>query len=271
MIAEGVCKLTGEKGRFVDAHLLPKALTRAGRKNGEKFIEDGPEVVRRRVASSWYDPRLVIASGEALLARLDSSGIQELRRSGLVWSSSSHANLVAAVSDGSPNVRIQNVRIPHPKRLRMFLLSLLWRSVASELDAFSKIGMDEAELESLRRLVLQNESGADDEFPVLLWALAGPGPEHNHTPIFQKSDDPGAEIPADYFRFYLDGLLIIFGSRFPKEEFWKTIKPFWKSENSMAEVIVQPFEHSRQKRDLYDVMLGLGWQETLRNNEGTHG
>jgi hypothetical protein len=261
MKTEGVCKLTGEFGRFVDSHLLPKALTRAGRTKGEKFIENGPAVVRQtNVSSSWYDTELVIRSGEDILERYDDWGIRELRRAGLVWSSPSHSHLVPYGASEAPYVGTARVRINHPKRLRLFCLSLLWRAAASSLPAFDKIRLDSAELEFLRRLLLWESVDDFGNFPIILWSLLGPGAQHNHTPIFQRSGELGAELPVDYYRFYIDGLLVLFGGAEPTEPFWKAQSTYLVHETPELDVLTQPFEYSRQRRDLYDVFLGTEWR-----------
>jgi hypothetical protein len=82
---EGICKLTGKKGKFVRSHIIPAALTRLEAPN--RLIQSGPEDRPKRRASSGYDPHLVIDAGEAILARYDDWAITELRRNRLIWSS----------------------------------------------------------------------------------------------------------------------------------------------------------------------------------------
>jgi Ser/Thr protein kinase RdoA (MazF antagonist) len=84
---EGLCGLTGKPGKYVKAHILPAALTEAG-DNAGALTQHGEGQTRPiRRWTSWYDPRLVTAEGEAILAAYDEWAIQELRRLKLVWSS----------------------------------------------------------------------------------------------------------------------------------------------------------------------------------------
>ncbi|MER9585376.1 hypothetical protein [Mesorhizobium sp. M0276] len=84
-MASGICKLTGEFGKYVDSHLLPKALTKAGGL-GVPFTKSGMGRRPSTRHSSWYDNRLVTQAGEDILAKLDDWAIKELRKARLVWS-----------------------------------------------------------------------------------------------------------------------------------------------------------------------------------------
>lgn len=255
----GKCELTGTVGRYIDSHLLPKALTRAGRTRGEKYIEDGPDSPRvAEVSSSWYDKGLVTGDGEDILSRLDNWGIRELRRAGLVWSSPSPIREEKLLGEVSVRLNSYTVHIAHPKRLRVFILSLLWRAAATRLSAFSRIALSKEDLDFLRRIIIGEEEDNKENFPILLWYLIPPGIEHNHTPIFQQPHDKGAELPVGYFRIYVDGLLIMLGERNSgSAEFWRNSLEYRVFDNHPVRVITQPFRQSRQYRDITDVAMGV--------------
>jgi hypothetical protein len=69
-MTNGVCKLTGNSGKFVRSHLIPKALTRPSVAGGY-FISAGPGIRPKKSWSSWYDEELVIRKGERILADYD--------------------------------------------------------------------------------------------------------------------------------------------------------------------------------------------------------
>ncbi|MBB6428047.1 hypothetical protein [Sphingopyxis sp. JAI128] len=46
-MADGICKLTGESGPLVKAHIIPKALTPPAAK-GQPFAQAGPDYAPRR-------------------------------------------------------------------------------------------------------------------------------------------------------------------------------------------------------------------------------
>lgn len=85
-MATGRCKLTGELGPFVKAHILPKALTYPAEK-GLPFAQSGRDYPPIKRWSSWYDSSIVTAAGEKTLADHDDWAIEALREHQLVWSS----------------------------------------------------------------------------------------------------------------------------------------------------------------------------------------
>ena len=66
----GQCKLTGTRGRYVNAHIIPEALTET-LWNSKPLTQIGRYGRRIKRWTTWYDSRLVTAEGEAILARYD--------------------------------------------------------------------------------------------------------------------------------------------------------------------------------------------------------
>ena len=82
----GICKLTLTNGKFVDSHIIPKALTKPAQK-GMPFLQFKSDRHPIKRWSSWYDPCLVTQAGEDILTEFDTWAIIELRKHKLVWSS----------------------------------------------------------------------------------------------------------------------------------------------------------------------------------------
>lgn len=149
----GICKLTGNTGRFVDLHILPKALTKADGL-GPGLVEFG-NGKRVRRSSSWYDQRLVTTEGEKILAEYDDWAIKALRKHALVWSGwgpRMSLNGVQAIP-GTP-WGFRSVSGSDWKKLRLFFLSLLWRAAATDRPEFNEIDLPLEHLEQLRLMVL---------------------------------------------------------------------------------------------------------------------
>jgi len=210
-LIHGVCKLTGSTGKFVDSHLIPKALTRAGGL-GSSLIQGG--VGRRPVTrhSSWYDPELVTQEGETILAKLDDWAIRELRRTKLVWSGWGPTKTLTDV-DLIPGTEWGNrfVESKHWRRLRLFFLSLLWRAAASTREEFSEVRLADEDRERLRKMIVEENPDPIDYFQIQLVQLSTLGFEHNHTPISGTKVISGVNGESDYevpfYRFYFDGLI----------------------------------------------------------------
>jgi hypothetical protein len=193
----GVCKLTGNSGTFVKAHLLPKAVTRPT-VAGEYFISGGEGSRPKKSWSSWYDEELVIRKGEDILARYDNWAIAELRRLELIWSGWGASTSVETWLPSKPaGFGLRLVECADPDKLRLFFLSLLWRAAATTLPAFDKISMRPVELELLRTMVLDGIPRPLDFYPTSLLQIVPRGDPHNIGPF-----------PTDFsFRFYFDGLI----------------------------------------------------------------
>ena len=210
------CRLTGNEGKFVDSHLIPRALTKH-HTAGKPFIQTRGSLRPIRRQTSWYDPKLVTREGEDILASYDGWAVAELRKHRLVWDSWGLRKRLSAEDhepiDGTAYGLRRIFGIDETK-LRLFFLSLLWRAAASELVEFKEVMLAPDELEQLRQMVRDGSAGEIDFFPVSLTQLSTRGPKHNHAPIAQDKLIPAygdvGEASIPIFRFYFDGLIAHF-------------------------------------------------------------
>ena len=208
----GRCKLTGKQGTFVASHLLPKSLTKPSQP-GRPFVEAGHGSRPVRRWDSWFDKELVIRSGEDILARFDAAGIEELRKHMLLWSGRDTGSTLPNVQllSEEHGFGIRQIQDTNAKVLRMFFLSLLWRSAASNRREVAAVTLASSDLEQLRLLLLNDEVGPKDFFPIALTQLTEIGEPHNFAPMATEMAKPpldGIEpgtIPT--FRFYFNGLI----------------------------------------------------------------
>jgi len=212
----GLCRLTGQTGRFVESHILPKSLTRPVAP-GVPFVQGGQRLRPVRRWSSWTDKKLVISEGEKILRDLDTWAIPVLRQHRLVWSGWGEASdLPAADHEQIPNTSngFRSITFADPFRLRLFFLSLLWRAAASDLPEMAEIVMPPDHLDRLTVMVRDGDPYPLGFYPMGLYQLSSRGPTHNHGPIALVMTTPEFdEVPArefDMFRFYLEGLAIRF-------------------------------------------------------------
>lgn len=257
----GVCKLTGERGNFARSHIIPRALTKP-RAGGEAFAQfgGGKRPVRRR--NSWYDPQLVIHKGEALLRDYDTWGIRELRRTKLVWRSWGPMQKLST-KDFLPfkgtDWGVRRVTFSDPKRMRLFLLSLLWRAATTNLQEFSEIKIRASDLKKLTKFVREGVLPPNSFFPVTMTQISTVGYMHNLSPIAQNKEANrilGIRIPAeDIFRFYFDGLVIHFYRR-PRPETLDGIKHMAVGSVRPINISTVTFERSWQLLNLQAVENG---------------
>lgn len=256
----GICALTGKKGQFVKSHILPRALTKIATK-GQKVIEAGLGKGKADRLDTWYDDQLCTQDGETILERIDTRGIDLLRDLNLIWSgwNSHDTELVATKWDHLPiNEGPRIVTIPDEAALRLFLLSLIWRSSASRRREFSDFKLLPEEEESMRKRVASEDPAPPDDFPVLLFQLSTRGYRHNRTPIIEKfefEESDGTKSPLyTRVRIYLDGfishIILPRGAEFSEE-----LRKLFLGNNDKAMIFTNKFEDSRTFVDMKEVIL----------------
>lgn len=255
---EGTCKLTRLHGRFVDAHIIPKALTKPS-EQGAPFIQsDGLERPARRW-SSWYDSKLVIEEGEKILADYDTWAVSELRKHKLVWSGFGPVLSIPGVQPivGVPHWGIREITGIDPGRFRLFFLSLLWRAAASDRREFARIVLPREQLEQLRRMVLNRDPQPLSFYPVELVQISTMGPAHNHTPITSMRTTPAFDGQPErqdlIVRFYFDGLAVHFRVQ-EKDDDPHPRSPMEVGAGSRLVVPAVEFEGSAQKTMLETII-----------------
>lgn len=260
----GKCQLTGDHGRFVKCHILPEALTRH-EEPGQPIYQAGERRRPVKRMTSWYDPKLVTLTGERILARYDDWAITFLRRNKLVWSGWSGQKLPAerAIDLGGAWQAIIVESDDWP-RLRLFLLSVLWRAAASKLPEFSEIVLPSADLERLRHMVAAGETDPLDFFPATLVQLTTKGPRHNHSPISGvKSLGPYGPVldrKIRFFRFFIEGLVIHFDLDSSGAGDIALLGPMAVGAGRSLVILGHPFEGSFQASNL-GMMLVEAWED----------
>lgn len=247
----GQCRLTLECGEFVEAHIIPKALTRPS-KPGNPFIETGRGSRPKRRWASWHDSELVTRAGEDILAKIDNAAILALRKHHLVWSG-------FPVDSDLPGHRLfsntpfgyRTITGPEMPALRVFFLSLLWRAAASNRLEFNLITIPESDLEILRRAILGKLSPKLSFYPCHLTQLSSRGEIHNHSPapdskLFENLTGIGHRKLFIY-RFYLDGLICHTHIYNSDEVFTNSLGDLVVGRSDSLRVSTVTYEESRQK------------------------
>ncbi|KAA8672638.1 hypothetical protein [Pantoea dispersa] len=262
IIAEGICKLTGKKGKFVDSHILPRALTLLSKK-GERAIQkwhNGPETKRFQ---GWYDNQLVIQDGESILRDIDDKAIKILRRNHLVWSgwptfqrSLLDEELSVPMSADGFSFRIFNNI--DTSALKVFFLSIVWRAAASTREDMSEVVLHPDLLERLRIATLTKSPLNYNDFPIRLHQIYDRGIPHNRTPIIERQEfdlgPPYAYMSYLFCRIYLDGL-IAHVALDADDNYCSSLGNLLLGNGKELGVIVNPFNTSRSFSNLKEVML----------------
>lgn len=251
----GTCALTGEYGQFVKSHLIPRALTRLSH-SGEKFIQSGIGERSVMVSDSWYDLKLVVRSGEDILADIDDAGIRELRANHLIWSGwGRHMSLQSLLGIES-NMSFRELDLQSTKNLRLFFLSLMWRAGASGLSHFRHVSLAPEEVEDLRRRVVSRAPGAQEDYPIVLHQISDLGARHNRVPLLEEETmtiegEPNRKLV--YVRFYFEGLVakIYLPNR---SDLPPKFANLGINDRSAFIVVLHKFEQSRTRDNLVQMM-----------------
>nr|WP_298926507.1 hypothetical protein [uncultured Erythrobacter sp.] len=256
----GICKLTGNSGKFVKSHIIPRALT-LPRSGGDGFAELGQRKRPKRRFDSWYDIALVTLAGENILTDYDTFAIGELRSLQLIWQSWGPMKKLAVTGfeqiSGTPN-GIRRVQFNDPKKMRLFFLSIFWRAAASDRPEFAEIRLSHSQMRRLRNAVRDQRTDlADNFFPIVLTQISTRGLTHNHGPISDTKMPVKigklTSKPLRIFRFYFDGLAFHVHLD-ADDEAVEGMRPMLVGPTAFTTLPTVTWEHSWQARNMADVL-----------------
>lgn len=258
----GVCALLGVEGKYAKSHLIPRSLTEPVIK-GERFIEAGRGTRPIRRFSSWYDHQLVITQGEKILSEIDTAGISELRKHKLIWSGWGGKKKLKysdyeVYPDSSLSGAGLRVVAVDSRKLRLFFLSVLWRSLKTGIKEFSYLPRDLVDLEVLRDMIVNKDPGHHGYLPIMLDQLSTMGTSHNYSPTLQTKEIErvGGSFNMRFFRLYMQGIVAHIHID-TDQEFLSGMGPLIVGAEENLMVIARKFEASWQyqaaKHEYYDV------------------
>lgn len=194
----GVCALTRETGRFVDAHIIPRAFFKTA--SPDPFKEVGPDGERpKRIRTGWYDPHLLTRAGEDILQPFDDAAAKAFIQRGFTYSTRRMEHDINSLKPGfvaNHEYWIEDVDV---RQLRLFVLSLLWRAAVSRNNAFDKVTVSPSHLEDLRRRLLAGDPGPHTDYPAYLGVFCSGDERTKMSPFRPKG--------SRFYRFFLDGVL----------------------------------------------------------------
>lgn len=258
-MASGKCALTLKEGSFVESHIIPRALTQTINKEAG-FVQVGGDAKGKKRWSSWYDNKLCTAEGEKFLSDLDDWAIKFLRSKRMVWSGWGPLQKLDDHALTGP-YGVKTVEVYDPDRLRLFMISLLWRAAATRLQEFKDISVPEKDLETMRLAIINNILPPIEFYPASLSQLRTIGVKHNQSPTSATKiiPDLGQEYPKDVpiFRFYFDGLIIHFHNT-SLDTNAQTLGPLIVGNEKSLTVSTIDFEASLQRENLLNFMASTG-------------
>lgn len=212
---EGECLLLGTRGKFAKSHIIPKFLTNRALGRAAR-IQFGINGYPQLLFDSWWDETIVGEEGERRLRDIDTAAAQIFRSLGISWSNFPLSPHAVRAQMGDSEFELISIPDCDTETLRLFFLSLLWRSAVSSRLEFAGITLDQESLETLRRCVLGIEQPSTADFPCVLLLLTTRGEPQIFTPATEIIDmeQLGFTLPnIPIFRFFLDGLIVHMGRK----------------------------------------------------------
>jgi hypothetical protein len=200
----------------------------------------------------------VTEAGELILRDLDNWAIHYLRSQRLVWSGWGAMVQLPVQELGFNGWGFRKIDVPDPKKLRLFLLSLLWRAAATEMFEFSEVTMPSDHLERLRRMILGDGEESEAFYPATFTQLSTMGIIHNHGAIAQSKtipaydDEPSRIVPI--FRFYFDGLIVHFHRQAEDNGYTRQLGSHVAGQENELVLSTITFERSFQLENLMWIM-----------------
>lgn len=153
-----LCRFCRINPSSVDAHIIPRSffVEHADNKYPSQQITDLENVFPKRLPIGVYDSNILCASCEALYFSADDYGYEFF-----------HPPIeYPLITDGNGNHAYLIKDIDYDK-LKLFLLSVLWRASVSTHDFYARVNLGPDE-EKIRRLLQQRDPGTPDEYSVFL-------------------------------------------------------------------------------------------------------
>ncbi|MCP9828665.1 hypothetical protein KBZ19_09220 [Synechococcus sp. L2F] len=181
------CRLCHAEKNLVEAHIIPRHFYHSIRNSGIGFGA-GELVPRIYAAGSNRKPKQCqsgIFDSNMLCADCDQKVIGP-------WDKYAQELFLRSF----PKQLATSMRIPafycvdsfDYSRLKLFFLSVLWRSAVTEQEFFDQVDIQGSE-EKIRRMLLEGNPGASEEFPVMAVRYEGPFSEVMISPLRADIDE----------------------------------------------------------------------------------
>jgi hypothetical protein len=168
---KGVCQLCAEEKVLVKAHVIPESFYKELYDESHSYdqvLENDKEFRKSRKRKGLYDTKILCKScDESLGSKYDDYGSKAF------WG---YHNLGLDIKDffdrSDPRVRWREAINVDSNKIKLFLLSILWRASVSKLDFFKDVSLGEKHELEIRKMILKGEGKDINSYPILLMHCA---------------------------------------------------------------------------------------------------
>lgn len=184
------CRLCLTEQTLIEAHIIPRQFYHSVRGSGvgfgagelvPKVYIAGSERKPKQYQSGIFDPNILCAECDQKIIGPWDKYAQELFLRKFPTSLATSIRIPALYSVDSFDY----------SSLKLFFLSVLWRSAVTDKEFFAQVDIQDGE-EVIRKMLLECNPGASEEFPVMAVRYEGPFREVMPCPI--RADLKGARI-----------------------------------------------------------------------------
>jgi hypothetical protein len=163
------CKLTGDIGKPIKAHIIPRAFYELPKqKEGfNKLIGNSPAAFPKKLPIGIYDTTIVTQKGEKFFNKWDNYATELLLGDKTTFEEIKKNGNLAGWNLGPYDYNL----------LKLFSISILWRAHVSSQDVFKKVNLGPHE-SIIRQLLLTEDASYTDSYSVVIakWIDNGYGP-----------------------------------------------------------------------------------------------
>lgn len=204
-----VCRFCGQKvDKLANAHVLPRAYFEYSRRKAKMTKTQPMKLITNtkgqfptgKVRIGWYDSDLVCLECENRFAPYDDYSPRLL-----LQNEDRHRQIIV-----NGDLKGWEIAQFDYEKLKLFIISVLWRAAASQLPQFGKINLSQEDLERARQNILNNDPGDNNNFSFIIARF----PDDIGQSI--AALDPHPEYDTDLFaglnayRFYLGAGYIVY-------------------------------------------------------------
>jgi hypothetical protein len=233
-----LCRFRRTRRASVEAHVIPRSFIRARSVPGKpNYLLSNRGDRAPRTWTGVYDNALVCERCEAVFGKFDDYGHRFF-----------HAERFEPIAPEGEILAWQ-----HPtadaSRLKLFVLSILWRASASNRQEVRQVDLGRFEV-TVRRMIESNDPGAPDEFPVVLERF---DIHPSITPLFYpyRTDMDGAPC----YKIELAGctaIMAVEGRRLPPVLIDIALAP-----GSPVYLVAKNYDTSKERERLLGIVRGI--------------
>lgn len=235
-----ICKLCGLEKKLIKAHIIPRQLYGPIREasNGEspRVYGVGTGKKSQQSQSGIYDTDILCGECDGnLIGPWDNYGQT------LLLSSPSPENYIVDDAGKPAGYKIETFDY---NQLKLFFMSILWRAAITSDSFFAQVQLGSWE-DKLKKMILAQDPGSENDFSVVLFKYEGDGSEIMQNPTKQKQDG------VNYYRFRFPkyGFLI----KVDQRNFPPNLAPFILSPNQPLLIGVMEYMDSKESERIWAI------------------